>query len=101
MLKSYSSIDINILQILYVALLIFLVSFALCSVPGMGVMVLLTIVSKIYGHGIEDGYLMFKPVLPLLLSFAVLVDVVTAGISSMIIAHLDGERNDIEIRDFI
>jgi hypothetical protein len=44
---------------------------------------------------------MFKPVLPLLLSFAVLVDVVTAGISSMIIAHLDGERNDIEIREFI
>ncbi len=101
MLKSYSSIDINFLQILYVALLIFLVSFTLCSVPGMGVMVLLTIVSTIYGHGIEDGYLMFKPVLPLLLSFAVLVDVVTAGISSMIIAHLDGERNDIEIREFI
>ncbi|MDX9800356.1 MAG: cation:dicarboxylase symporter family transporter [Spirochaetia bacterium] len=101
MLKSYSSMDINILQILYVALLIFLVSFTLCSVPGMGVMVLLTIVSAIYGHGIEDGYLMFKPVLPLLLSFAVLVDIVTAGISSMIIAHLEGERNEVEIRDFI
>jgi len=101
MLKSYSSIEINILQIFNITMLIFLTSFFLCSVPGSGVMVLLTIVSSLYGHGMEDGYLMFRPVLPLLISFGVLLDVVTAGISTMIISHLGNERSYIEIKDFI
>lgn len=101
MLKSYSSIETGFFQIVYISFLIFITSFALCPVPGSGVLVLLTFVCSVYGHGMEDGYLMFRPVLPLLLSFGVLVDTVIAGISVMIVSHLDNDRKEIEAREFI
>jgi Na+/H+-dicarboxylate symporter len=101
-IRSYSDIEITFLQILYIAFLIIVTSFALSSVPGSGVLILLTTVCTIYGHGIEDGYLMFKPIMPLLLSFAVLIDVITTGICSLIIADMSNERKgDADIKDFI
>lgn len=101
MIHSYSSIELSFFQISYITFFIFIASFALCAVPGSGVLVLLTLACSNYGHGIEDGYLLFTPVLPLLLGFAVLVDVISAGISAMIISHFENERNEIEAREFI
>ncbi|MCL2293888.1 MAG: cation:dicarboxylase symporter family transporter [Spirochaetes bacterium] len=102
MLKSYTSIGIGFAQVLYFTFLIFIISFTLSTAPGSGVLVLLTAVCAAYGSGIEDGFLIFRPILPLLLSFAVLVDVIATGICALIISHRSGDSiNDPSIREFI
>ncbi len=102
MLRSYSSIEAGFSQIVYISFLIFIISFVFCSAPGNGVLVLLTTVCSMYGNGIEDGYLMFRPILPLLLSFAVLIDVIAAGICSLMISYKSRDnRDDVDAKDFI
>ncbi|MCL2792912.1 MAG: cation:dicarboxylase symporter family transporter [Spirochaetaceae bacterium] len=102
MLRSYTNTGVEFSQILYIALLIFIISFVLCSVPGTGVIMLLAIVCSMYGRGVEDGYLLFMPIIPILIGFAVLIDVIAAGFCSLIISYRSKDnRNDAYIRDFI
>ena len=102
MLKSYSSIGLGFLQILYISFLIFITSFAFSSAPGSGVLMLLTTVCSIYGNGMEDGYLMFGPIIPILLSFAVFIDVIATGLCTLIISHFNRDtRDNVNVRDFI
>lgn len=102
MIRSYSNIEVSFLQILFICLLVFATSFLLYGAPGSGVIVLLTFVCSIYGRGLNDAYLMFRPIFPLLLSFAVFLDVIVAGISIMIISsHERNKESDIAVRNFI
>ena len=102
MLRSYTNSGAEFSQILYIASIIFIASFALASAPGTGVLMLLTIVCSMYGRGIEDGYLMFIPIIPLLLGFAVFIDVIAAGLCSLVISYRSkDDRNDPYIEDFI
>jgi len=102
MLKSYTSSGAGFSQILYMSFLIFIMSFTFSAAPGSGVIILLTTVCSMYGNGVEDGYLMFRPIIPLLLGFAVLIDVIATGICSLIISYRSKDtRNDVYIRDFI
>ena len=102
MLKSYTSSGVGFTQILYIAFLIFITSFAFSAAPGNGVIMLLTTVCSLYANGIEDGYLMFRPIIPLLLGFAVLIDVIATGLCSLIISYRSRDiRSDVDISDFI
>ncbi len=100
-LNSYSGIGITFQQILWLLTAVFLSSFLLCTVPAAGTVTALAIICSAYGHGIEDGFLIFSPVIPFLLSFSVLLDVMTAGISAMLVARYENIQKDIEIKDFI
>ncbi|NOY08652.1 MAG: dicarboxylate/amino acid:cation symporter [Spirochaetes bacterium] len=100
-LRSYSSLELTFLQILWVAGFSVLTSFALLSVPGMGVYVSLSIMSGYYGKGLENGYLILKPVIPLLVSAGVLLDVVTASLASYIIGRQEGLIDDVDVESFI
>jgi Na+/H+-dicarboxylate symporter len=71
------------------------------SVPGLGVVVALSTMCGLYGRGIEDGFLIVQPVLPLLMSFAVLLDVVTAAMGTVVVSHSEGNRRDVYAKDFI
>lgn len=102
MIRSYSNIEVGFLQILFICLLIFITSFLLSGAPGSGVIVLLTFVCSIYGRGLNDAYLMFRPIFPLLLSFAVFLDVITTGISVMVISSRErNKESDIGVHNFI
>ena len=102
MLRSYTSSGVDFSQILYISFLIFITSFAFSAAPGNGVIMLLTTVCSLYANGIEDGYLMFRPIIPILLGFAVLIDVIATGLCSLIISYRSRDiRSDVDISDFI
>ena len=100
-LNSYSGIGITFPQILWLFAAVVLSSFILGTVPAAGTVTALALICSAYGHGIEDGFLIFSPVIPFLLSFSVLLDVMTAGLASMLVARFDNIQKDIDIKDFI
>ncbi|MCD6122601.1 MAG: dicarboxylate/amino acid:cation symporter [Spirochaetales bacterium] len=100
-LRSYSSLELTFMQILWVAGFSIITSFALISVPGMGVYVALSMMSAYYGKGLEEGFLILKPVMPLLVSAGVLLDVVTASLASYLIGRKEGLVDEVDIENFI
>lgn len=99
-LRSYSSLGITAPQLLWVVLMSFGASFALGPVPGLGAFVSLSLLSSLFGSGYEEGYLILKPIAPLLISFSVFLDVVTAAFGSMLVARHEGVQDDIEVKEF-
>lgn len=100
-LRSYSSLGIGLDTLLWIAAFSLLTSFLTSSVPGLGVVVSLSFICSLYGRGIEDGFLIVQPIVPLLISFAVLLDTVTAALGSVIVSHSEDNRKDIYAKDFI
>ncbi len=100
-LKSYSSLAINPSGVLWIILFSILTSFLAGSVPGIGVLVSLATMSKLYGRGIEEGFLIIGSIAPILISFSVFIDTVTAGAASYLIAFHEKSLKEIEIKDFI
>jgi Na+/H+-dicarboxylate symporter len=100
-LNSYSSLGITALDLLWVILFSFLVSFTLGGVPGAGAFVALSSMCAIYGGGYEEGYLILKPVAPVLMSIAVLLDVTTASLGSMLVARHEGMQEEVDTKEFI
>ncbi|MBQ9495579.1 MAG: dicarboxylate/amino acid:cation symporter [Treponema sp.] len=64
----------------------FALSFLLGGFPSGGPFAALTILCTMYGRGFETGYLLLKPVAPILCSFAAAFDVLTAMFGSYMIA---------------
>ncbi len=100
-LKSYSSLGITFLQVLWVMGASFVVSYLLGSVPGMGAFVALSLLCGSYGKGLEQGYLILKPIAPLLVSFGVMLDMITASLVSLLVARHEGIQKEIEVKDYI
>lgn len=100
-LKSYSSLGITPLQVLWVMGAAFVVSLLLGSVPGMGAFVALSLLCGSYGKGLEEGYLILKPVAPLLISFGVLLDMITASLVSLLVARHERLQKEIDVKDYI
>ena len=65
-LRSYTSFEITVEQLLFAALFTFLLSFIAGAVPGLGAMASLTMLWSLSGNGLADGPLIMQPVLPLL-----------------------------------
>lgn len=100
-INSYSSLGITAIDLFWVILFSFLISFTLGDVPGMGAFVAIASLCTAYGGGYEEGYLILKPVAPFLVSFAVLLDVITASFASMLVAKHEQLQEHVAARDFI
>jgi Na+/H+-dicarboxylate symporter len=100
-LTSYSSLGIGFTQLLWVAAFSFLFSFTLGTAPGSGVFIALANICVLYGRGIEQGYLILRPVLPLLISFGIFLDVITSALVVFLTARHEEVQKDIEATDFI
>ncbi len=100
-LKSYSSLAISPIGILWIISFSMLTSFLAGSVPGIGVLVSLAAMCKLYGKGIEEGFLIIGSIAPILVSFSVLIDTVTAGVSSYLIAFHEKGNKEIDVKNFI
>ncbi len=99
--RSYSSLGFGIDTLLWVLVFSLLTSFLTGSVPGLGVAVSLATMCGLYGRGIEDGFLIVQPVIPLLISFAVLLDVLTAALGSLLVAYSEESNKNIYVKDYI
>ncbi len=100
-INSYSSLGITAIDLFWVILFSFLISFTLGGVPGMGAFVAIASLCTAYGGGYEEGYLILKPVAPFLVSFAVLLDVITASFASMLVAKHEHMQEHVAAKDFI
>ncbi len=100
-LTSYSSLGISFGQYMWVFLFSFLISFILAPFPATGVIVALSLLCGMYGKGVEEGFLIIKPIIPLLTSIAVTLDVVTSSFSAFLLARHEGIQKEIEISSFI
>ncbi len=100
-ISSYSSIGMDLWKILWVMAFSLVVSFFTGTVPGIGVIAALAFLSRHYGRGLEEGFLLMYPVSTLLISFSVLLDTVTAGFTAYLISYRDRNHKDVDIRDFI
>ena len=100
-IKSYSSLEITFSGILWVMLFSFLTSLLGGSVPGMGVLVSLAAMSKLYGKGMEEGFLIVGSISPVLVSFSVLIDTITSGVGTYLITFSEKANKEIPVKDFV
>jgi aerobic C4-dicarboxylate transport protein len=100
-LKSYSSLGIGFSEITWIMSLSFSLSLLTSAVPGFGVAAALSALCVLYGRGIENGFLIIYPILPVLGSFAVFLDVVTSALGTVVITHSEEEQKAIYLKDYI
>ncbi|MFW5710361.1 MAG: dicarboxylate/amino acid:cation symporter [Spirochaetota bacterium] len=94
-LKSYSSLGIEFVEITWIIGVSIAASLLTSTVPGFGVAAALTALCTLYGRGIENGFLIIYPILPLLSSFAVFIDMVTVALGSLVVAYSEDEQRDL------
>jgi Na+/H+-dicarboxylate symporter len=96
-LNSYSSLEITLYQIFWVILFSMLVSFSLASIPSLGTYTALYMLSTFYSQthtGHNDSYLLIKPIVPILIGFAVMIDVATAALVTILVEKSMGMSKD-------
>lgn len=100
-LKSYSGLDLTLLQVLWVMFFSFLVSFIMGAVPGSGAFFAVFMLCNLYGRGLQEGYLILKTVAPLLVSFGAFIDVLTSAFASLLIAREENLWVEVDTENFI
>jgi aerobic C4-dicarboxylate transport protein len=100
-LKSYSSLEVSFLQVLWTLAFSVLVSLFLGPVPGLGAYVALSTLCAMYGRGLQEGYLILNPIAPLLVSFGAILDVITSAFASFLVARHQQVHEEVEVYDFV
>jgi len=100
-LRSYTALEITFLQVLWVVVTTFGVSFLLGSVPGLGVVVALSLLSTAYGRGMEEVFLILRPITPILVSIGAFLDIVTAGFIGYLVSGQERMRKSVDQFDFV
>lgn len=100
-LRSYSSLGIGFMDILWIIFFGIIVSFVTFSIPGSAVIVTLGLLCKIFGNGLQEGYILLKPVFVLLVNFSVFLDLLTGVLSSYLVAKDLKQVEEINSNDFI
>lgn len=85
--RSYSTLNIEFFDMLWISGVAFLLSFLLGGMPVGGTFVALTVLCTMYGRGMETGYLLLKPAAAIIGSFAALFDAATAMFGTYIVAN--------------
>ena len=100
-LRSYSMLEIQMAQVIWVGFWAFLLSFLLGEHPAGGAFLLLTILCIKYGGGYEAGYLLLRGAAPILGCFAAAFDALTAMVGSYIVAAMTDSIEVQELKKFI
>lgn len=85
-LRSYSSLGFTFADVIWIFFTTFGISFLLGALPVDGPFVALLVICTMYGRGFGEGYLLLKPAIPLICSFAAAFDVLSAMTGSFIVA---------------
>lgn len=100
-IKSYSRLDISLVNSLSIGLRAFFISFFLAGRPGDGAYTALALLCLGYGQGFEAGYLFLKPLAFYLIAVGTFLDAMIAAFSSFAIARISGYQDDKSPRHFI
>lgn len=100
-LRSYTNLGIKVDDVIWLFTTAFGISFVLCAIPSGATFIALTLLCTMYGRGFDAGYLLLRPVAPVLCSLAALFDVTSALYSSYITAVKTKTIDHNEIRHYI
>ncbi|MDR2509828.1 MAG: dicarboxylate/amino acid:cation symporter [Spirochaetaceae bacterium] len=100
-IKSYSSLDLYKSDIFRIAFNTFLISFLLARNPGDGAFAALAALCGSYGHGIETGYLILKPVAFYLISIGAFLDIMLASFGCFAVTRICGFQTERSTKQFI
>ena len=100
-LRSYSSLGFTFFDVIWIFAVSFITSFALGSFPVGGTFVSLTVICAMYGRGFEAGYLLLRPAMPILCSFACAFDVLSSITGTYIVAVKTKKIDKIELKHYI
>ncbi|MBQ0052217.1 MAG: dicarboxylate/amino acid:cation symporter [Treponema sp.] len=95
-LRSYTDLGFAFVDVLWIFVSTFAISFVLGALPQGGTFVALIAICSMYGRGFGEGYLLLRPAVPLICSFAAAFDVVNwitgsyiVGVKTKLIEHQD------------
>ena len=100
-LRSYTLQGFTAFDVLWIFGVSFIISFALGSFPVIGSFVSLTVICSMYGRGFEAGYLLLRPLMPILYSFSAAFDVLSAMFGNYIVAVKTKKIDKIELKHYI
>jgi Na+/H+-dicarboxylate symporter len=93
-IKSYSSLDIDTVDILAIGGRAFLISFLLARHPGDGAYTALAVLCLGYGRGFEAGYLILKPLAFYLIAVGTFLDVMIATFATYALGRAGGFQEE-------
>lgn len=99
--QSYTALEIGVAQIVWILGSSMLVSLFLGSVPGAGVLAGLSWLSGAYQQGMEEVYLILQPIIPVLISVGVFLDLMIVGFTVTVVADAGRERTNTFPGDFV
>ncbi|MDY2924771.1 MAG: cation:dicarboxylase symporter family transporter [Treponema sp.] len=99
--RSYSSLNITLLDLIWLSTISLALSFILGNMPSGGAIFSITILCTMYSRGFETGYLLLRPATLILGSFAAAFDAVTAIFGSYFIAVKTKQIRLKELSSFI
>jgi Na+/H+-dicarboxylate symporter len=100
-LQSYTALEITFGQVVWVMMSSFGIGFLLGGSPATGVLVGLSMLATAFGRGMEEVFLILLPALPILTSFAVFMDIMTAGFILQLVGSSERLRRRVELLDFV
>jgi aerobic C4-dicarboxylate transport protein len=100
-IRSYTSLDLTPYQILWVFFFSFIYSFALSHAPRLGIYALLSFLCSSYGRGLDRGYILLLPILPVLIGFSALLDTMCIVLLSRITAYNMDLLNEVPTKEFL
>ena len=100
-LRSYTALEIGFFQVLWIMGAVFLFSFILGRAPGATVLVGLSVLSRAYGQGMDEIYLIVLPALPILTGVAVLVDTCANALAAFLVSIWERKRRIVDAYDFV
>lgn len=100
-MRSYSSLEISLFQVVLVGVSTMLISVMLGAMPGGDILVLMALLSTLHGRGIPEGYLILLPLVPLLIRVGAAVDVTVAAAIAQIVGVRSGMCKTVSPHHFI
>lgn len=100
-LRSYSPLSISFVDILWIAGISFVLSFALGAMPTGGPFFAITIMCLMYGRNFDAGYLLLKNAAPIICAYAAAIDAVTAMVGSYIVGVKTKMIHHQDVKKFI
>jgi Na+/H+-dicarboxylate symporter len=100
-IKSYSSLDIPVENLLSIGGQALVLSFLLARNSGDGAFAALAVLCAGYGRNFETGYLILRPIAFFLISIGTFLDIMIVSIGSFAIARINGYSSEREVKHFI
>lgn len=100
-IKSYSSLELLTSDLCAIGLNALFFSFLLARNPGDGAFAVLAVLCAGYGHGLETGYLILKPIAFFIVSVGAFLDMLLASLGCFAVARLSNFQTEIEQKHFV